>query len=185
MVPIFPASENTKSGGQPTPVAPAPTERLWIRMGIFVVSGLLVGLFGALCTMALIVVSISQEQPQLPVLNIVQDPFRFVLFREGVGPVFLSGLLGGAAGGLVTAFLPRKMRHPFALASFWASSLGTVALLIFLAASHRTADEVAIFTAIWLGLGAAFGFALGFIARWMQRRLDRFYSVGQNGRPFQ
>jgi hypothetical protein len=159
------------------PMATARSERLSIRMGICVVSGLLVGLFGALCTAALIVVSISQEQPQLPVLNIVQDPFRFVLFREGVGPVFLSGLLGGAAGGLVTAFFPRKMRHPFTLASFWASSLGTVAMLVFLAARHRTAAEVAFFTAIWLGLGAAYGFALGLIARWMQRRLDRYHGV--------
>jgi hypothetical protein len=85
----------------------------------------------------------------------------------------LGPAVPGIVGGLLTALFSRRMRHPIALASMWASILGSVALVLVGLLIGFDILQQRPLCAIYPATGVIYGFALGVSARLMERGLLR------------
>jgi hypothetical protein len=162
---------------QPPP--PAIAEPILLRWGTCAIggaiAGIVVGGWGIACEQADI---LRQRGTTLP--DFIDEQIALGRFWEYLHAWRILGpALPGVVGGLLSALFSRRMRQPFALASVWASILGTIALALIAMlmgfGEMRTPrpTDMLVNLAVFLTSGAIYGFVLGVSARLLERGLQR------------
>jgi len=134
------------------------------RFAIFAGAGAISGLVVALVSV-LVEFFMKYWQSGMSLLDFI-DGTRARWQEDFLDARFLGGPIWGLIGGVLPACLSRTSPHPIMLASLWASIMGCVALVAaVLLNDDKRVHESAAMVGLALGMGAIYGFVLGFAAQ--------------------